>query len=70
MILIIHLVDSKIMTMGANFFIKIEQIIFFSNIVIYKIKISSPPRGGDPFHCQHVYLLYQPIGDKPWNPSQ
>jgi len=37
MILKINFVDSKIMTMLANFFVKIEQVIFFPNTVIYKI---------------------------------
>ena len=31
----IYFVDSKIMTMLANFFVKIEQVIFFPNTEIY-----------------------------------
>jgi len=70
MILKINFVDSKIMTMVANFFVKIEQVIFFPNTVIYKKNQAHPPRGRDSFHRQQVYLLYQPIGETPWNPSQ
>jgi len=44
MILKINFVDSKIMTMLANFFGKIEQIIFFPNTVIYKKIKLNPPR--------------------------
>jgi len=44
MILKINFVDSKIMTMEANFFVKIEQVIFFPNTVIYKKKSSSSPQ--------------------------
>jgi len=69
MILKINFVDSKIMTMLANFIVKIEQKRVFPSTVIYKKKFAHPPRGRDPFHCQ-VYLLYQPIGDSPWNLSQ
>ena len=36
MILEINLVDSKIMTMLAYLFVKIEQVRFFPNTVIYK----------------------------------
>ena len=36
MILKIKLVDSKIMNMLAKFFVKIKQVRFFRNIVIYK----------------------------------
>jgi len=42
MILKINFVDSKIMTMVANFFVKIEQVIFFHNTVIKKIKLIPP----------------------------
>jgi len=43
MILKINFVDSKIMTIVANFFVKIEQVIFFPNTVIYKkIKLIPP----------------------------
>jgi len=58
------------MTMSANFFAKIEQVRFFPKPAIYKINQAHPPRGRDPFHCQQVYLLYQPIGDTPWNPAK
>jgi len=70
MILKINFVDSKLMTMISNFFLKIEQVRFFPNTVIYKKNYAHSPRGRDPFHRQQVYLLYQPIGDTPWNPSQ
>ena len=39
----IYFVDSKIMTMLANFFVKIEQVIFFPNTVIYKKNQAIPP---------------------------
>jgi len=71
-ILKINFVDSKIMTMAANFFVKIEQVIFFPNTVIYKKNQAHPSRGRDSFYRQQVYryLLYQPIGVTPWNPIQ
>ena len=70
MILKLNLVDSKIMIMLANLFVKFEQVRIFPNIVIYKKNWAHLPRGRDPFHRQQVYLLYQPIGETPWNPSQ
>ena len=36
MILKMNFVDSKIITMIANFFVRIEQVIFFTITVIYK----------------------------------
>jgi len=65
MILKIHFVDSKIMTIVANFFAIIEQFIFFPDTVIYKNNQAHPPRGIDPFHHQQVCLLHQPIGETP-----
>ena len=53
------------MTILANFFVKIEQVRFFPCTVIYKKNQAHPPRGRDPFHCQQVHLLDQPIGDTP-----
>jgi len=62
MILKINFVDSKIMTLVANFFVKIEQVIFFPNTVIYKKKIKLIPLEEETLsNCQQVYLLYQPI---------
>jgi len=70
MILKINLADSKIMTMVANFFVTIEKVKFFPNTIIYKKNQAHPPRGRDSFHRHQVYLIYQPIGETPWNPSQ
>jgi len=43
MTLKINFVDTKIMTMVANFFVEILQVIFFPNTVIYKkIKLITP----------------------------
>jgi len=44
MILKIDFVDSKIMTMVANLFVKIEEVILFPNTVIYKKSKLIPPR--------------------------
>jgi len=63
------IVDFKIMPMSADVFVKIELLRFFAEAVIYK-KLSSSPRGRDLSHRQQMYLLYQPKGDTPWNPSQ
>jgi len=68
MILKLDFVDSKSMTMLANFVVK-TKVRFFPNNVIYK-KNAHPPRRKDPFHRQQVYFLYQPIGDSPLNPNQ
>jgi len=70
MILKINFVNSKIMTMVANFFVKIEQVISFPNTEIYKKNQAHPPTGRDSFHRQQVYLLYHPFGENPWNPRQ
>jgi len=46
MILKIDFVDSKIMTMSENFFVRIEQVRLFPNTVIYrKIKLIPPEEG-------------------------
>ena len=75
MILKINFVDSKIMTMVANFFVKIEQVIFFPNTVIYKKKSSSSPQRKRLFPSSTSVLAIpanrrdtlesQPIGRKP-----
>jgi len=77
MVLKINFVDSKIMTIIANFFVKIVKVIFFPNTVIYKKNQAHPPRGRDSFHRQLYYTVLaipanrrdtlesQPIGRKP-----
>jgi len=74
MILKIIFVNSKIKTMVANFFVKIEQVIFFPNTVIYK-KIKLIPEGKRLFPSSTTVLAIlsnrtdalesQPIGRKP-----
>jgi len=75
MILKINFVDSKIMNMSANLFVKIEQVTrFVPNTVIYKQLSSSPQREGPFLSSTSVlaipanrrYILEsQPIGKKP-----
>jgi len=53
--------------MVANFYVKIELVIFFPDSVIYKkIKLIPPEEET----LSIVFLLYQLIGETPWNPSQ
>jgi len=77
MILKINSLDSEIMTMLANFFVKIEQVGFLPNIVIYKQKLSSSSQKKRPFPlstsvlalpAKKIYTLEsQPIGKNPPN---
>jgi len=57
MILKINFVDSKIMTMIANFIVKVEQVIFFPSSVIYK-KIKPIPPEDETFSIVHKYTCY------------